>query len=146
MARGRTLKKEIADSKALWAMGHDHVLLWCCLLPHLDRDGRFTAEPPLVRGNCVPLSSFTDEQVEQILFDFSRLPDVQLYEDEYGNRYIQLDNFHKHQPGYRPGQKQYEREPKSTLPPPSECHPVSRTSTRDMPSLERVTDGDEPPF
>lgn len=146
MAKGRTLTKQIANSKALWDMGAEHVLLWCCILPHLDRDGRFTAEPAVVRGRCVPYSPFTDEQVEQILFDFSRLPDVQLYENEFGDRFIQFDNFRNHQPGFRPGQKQYEREPRSQCPHPSECHPVVRTSTRDMPSLERVTDTDEEPF
>lgn len=120
------LTKEIASSKQLWRMGHDHVLLWLSMLPHLDRDGRISGEPAVVRGLCAPLAEWRTADVERMLYDFSDLSDVSYYEDGQGERYLQFDNFAKHQQGFKPGMKQYEREPASSIPGPAECHPVER--------------------
>jgi hypothetical protein len=144
MAKGRVLSKEIAVSRQLWRMGHDHVLLWCLLIPHLDRDGRVSGEPAIVKGQFAPLAHWTVEQTESMLFDFAKLPDVQYYEDEHGERYLQFDKFADFQVGFQPGQKNYEREPKSRCPKPSECHAVQRTRSTDLPELRVVGDAEDP--
>jgi hypothetical protein len=144
MAKGRVLSRDIATARKLWQMGHDHVLLWCMIIPNLDRDGRCSGEPAIVKGQMAPLARWSSEEVESFLFDFAKLPDVQYYEDEHGERYLQFDKFAEHQIGFKPGQKNYDREPKSKCPPPSECHAVQRTRPMDLPELRVVGEESDP--
>lgn len=139
MARGRLLTKAIGTS-TLWRLSHDHVLLWTCLLPHLDRDGRVLGDPQAVKG-LVPFSSWTPEQIEAMLLDFARLHDVSYYEDHRGRRYLQFNAFPDHQHGYSSSGHNYSREPRSEYPPPGECRPVTRTHTPDLPELRVVDHG-----
>lgn len=144
MARGRIITREFGTSESLFSFGNDHALLFACLLPWLDRDGRFSGHPSIIRGQCAPLAGWSDEQVEAMLIDFGRLPDVQYYEAG-GGRVIQFDNFSQHQQGYRRGQSAYEREKPSRYAGPWDGKPVTQpTFGHHQPSLKVVGDEGEP--
>lgn len=115
MAEGRMLKKNISDSRRLAELKTDSArLLWTWILPYLDVEGRYYADPELVRGKVVPrLKSFTTAKIWEYLQDMHRVGLITLYEAD-GEKYLQFRNFHEFQ-NLRPG-----RESGSKIPPPGE--------------------------
>jgi hypothetical protein len=97
MAEGRMLKRVISDSKRVAQLQNDtHRMLYTWLLAHLDVEGRFSAEPCIVRGHVVPrLKHVTDEVIESALEDMARVDLIIIYEVD-GDRFLQYRIFHKH--------------------------------------------------
>ena len=114
MAKGRMLLKTISTSQKLANLPSDSArLLWTWLLPHLDREGRFQAEPPIVKGHAVPrLKHHTEKTVFAHLQQLADVGLILLYEVN-GDRYLQYNQFDENQAGFHK-----DREAPSNCPPP----------------------------
>ena len=95
MADGRMLKRAVSDSKKLSELKTDSArLLWTWILPYLDIEGRYFADPDLIKGKIVPrLKTFTPDLISGYLEDMNRVGLIQLYESD-GEKYLQFRNFH----------------------------------------------------
>lgn len=116
MAKGRMLSKAVSTSQKLANLESDSArLLWTWLLPHLDREGRFFAEPSVVKGHAVPrLKNHTEKTITEHLRQLADVGLILLYEVN-GDSYLQYNQFDEHQSGLHK-----EREPTSPCPPPPE--------------------------
>ena len=114
MAKGRMLSKTVSTSQKLANLPSDSArLLWTWLLPHLDREGRFYAEPSVVKGHAVPrLKNHTEITIAEDIQHLSDVGLIILYEVK-GDRYLQYTQFDEHQIGLHK-----EREAPSPCPPP----------------------------
>jgi len=113
MAEGRMLKKKVSTSKKLMELKTDSArLLWTWLLPHLDVEGKFSADPDIVKGSVVPrLKHFTSAKVEEYLLDMAENGLIVIYEVN-GDRYLKFNNFAENQT------LRTDREAKSSIPDP----------------------------
>lgn len=95
MAEGRMLKRAVSDSRRLSELKTDSArLLWTWILPYLDIEGRYFADPDLIKGKIVPrLKTFTIDLISGYLKDMNRVGLIQLYESD-GEKYLQFRNFH----------------------------------------------------
>ncbi|MBE3087719.1 MAG: hypothetical protein IMZ71_01175 [Chloroflexi bacterium] len=114
MAKGRMLLKSVSISQKLAGLPSDSDrLLWTWLLAHLDREGRFYAEPSVVKGHAVPrLKNHTEETITESLERLAAVGLIVLYEVN-GDRYLQYTQFDEHQAGLHK-----DREAPSPCPPP----------------------------
>ena len=98
MAEGRMLKRVISTSPRLAALKNDtHRLIYTWLIPFLDREGRFSADARIVKGNVAPLlDHITTKIIDAALRDMAVNNLIVLYEVN-GNKYLQLQRFEKHQ-------------------------------------------------
>jgi len=73
MPEGRMLKKRISDSKRLGALRSDSArLLYTWLLPHLDVEGRYSADPDLIKGHIFPkVKSMTLQKINKLLYELA---------------------------------------------------------------------------
>jgi len=113
MAEGRMLKKVVSESQKLPQLKTDSArLLWTWILPYLDIEGRFFADPNLVKGKVVPrLNTFNPENITEYLNDMARVGLIILYEID-GEKYLQFRNFKELQ------NLRDDREAKSKIPAP----------------------------
>lgn len=113
MAEGRMLKRVIATSKKLSLVKTDSArLLYTWLLPFLDVNGCYYAEPEIIKGNIVPrLKTFDEKNIQEYLDDLNSLGLISVYNFE-NEHYLKLTNFLEHQCIYR------DREAKPTIPTP----------------------------
>lgn len=114
VAKGRFLSKSVSTSQKLASLSTDSPrLLWTWLLPHLDREGRFHADPAIVKGHAVPrLKNHTEKAIEANLQELASVGLIVLYQVN-GDRYLQFNQFDENQPGLRK-----EREAESQCPAP----------------------------
>lgn len=98
MADGRMLKKVISDSKKLASLKSDSArLLWTWILPYLDIEGRYYADPDMIKGKVVPrVKTFTPENINDYLSEMDSVGLITLYESE-GEKYLQFRNFKEFQ-------------------------------------------------
>lgn len=124
MAEGRMLKRAVSESRRLAELKTDSArLLWTWILPYLDIQGRYVADPDLIRGKIVPrLKSFTPRFVAECLEDMYRVGLIILYEID-GERYLQFRNFHEFQ------NLREDREGKSKIPAPPDNLDNSMSTT-----------------
>ena len=115
MARGRMLKKEISESKKLGALDSDSArLLYTWLIPWLDIEGRYTADPDILKGHLFPkVKPMTIEKVAGLLFELADKNLIILYKSD-GEQYLQFTKFKELQ-SLHP-----EREAKSDIPAPND--------------------------
>ena len=94
MAEGRMLKKKISKSRRVNALSSDSArLLYTWLIPHLDIEGRFSADPDVVKGEIFPrLKHFTASIIEKLLYELADKELIVLYQND-GDRYLQLRKF-----------------------------------------------------
>lgn len=113
MAEGRMLKRAVSDSRRLSELKTDSArLLWTWILPYLDIEGRYLADPNLIKGKIVPrLKTFNPENVVEYLADMNKVGLIILYESD-GEKYLQYRNFHEFQ------KLRKDREGKSKIPAP----------------------------
>lgn len=114
MADGRMLKKKISLSRRLAALKTDSArMLYTWLIPHLDIEGRFSADPDVVKGQVVPrLKHLTPIKIEELLKDLASQELIVRYADD-GDLFLELRHF---------GQEQNlrkDREKESTIPSPT---------------------------
>lgn len=116
MAKGRFLSKSVSTSRKLSQLKSDSTrLVWTWLLPHLDREGRFHADPVIIKGHALPyLKHHTEETIAAALQELAETKLIFLYAV---NRepYLQFTQFDRNQPGLRK-----DREAESQCPPPPE--------------------------
>lgn len=137
MADGRMLKKKISLSRRLAALETDSArMLYTWLNSHLDVEGRFSADPEVVKGQVVPrLKHLTPEVVEELLCDIASQGLIVRYEND-GDRFLELRRF-KDEQKLRPG-----REKKSEIPAPKGCKLLDEA--RQPPGNRRATAGSPP--
>ena len=89
MAEGRMLKRAVSDSKKLPELKTDAArLLWTWILPYLDVEGRYYADPDVIKGKVVPrIKTFTPENVAEYLRDMDSVNLIILYEID-GEKYL----------------------------------------------------------
>ncbi|MDC7125760.1 MAG: hypothetical protein PQJ46_09340 [Spirochaetales bacterium] len=108
------INKTITRSRKFQHLEDDfYRLLYCMILPFLDRDGKTEADPLLIKADCFPLRSDIDEskiQAGLVKLDTEGL--IKLYMVD-GEQYLKCLNFEKNQDGLR-----YDREPESRIPEP----------------------------
>jgi len=112
------LKRAISDSRRLSELKTDSArLLWTWILPYLDVEGKYHADPDLIKGKIVPrLKTFTPKNINEYLEDMAGVGLVVLYEHD-GDKYLQFRNFQEFQ------NLRENREGKSKIPnPPPPCH------------------------
>jgi len=97
MPEGRMLKKQISISKTLPELKSDSArLLYTWLIPHLDVEGRFSADPDVVKGHVVPRLKMTKKKIWDYLQDMAEKGLIILYEAD-GDYYLEFTVFEKHQ-------------------------------------------------
>jgi hypothetical protein len=98
MPEGRMLKKCISESKSLGNLSSDSArLLYTWLIPFLDVEGRYSADPEIIKGHIFPkIKSMTISKIQKLLSDLNTAGLIILYNfnDEV---YLQLTKFHEHQ-------------------------------------------------
>jgi DnaD/phage-associated family protein len=82
------------------------------LIPNLDRNGAFYADPAVIKSKIFSRHPISVESCSEILSELERTGLVHLYEHD-GRQYLYCPAFFKHQTVLRP-----DREPDSGLPPP----------------------------
>ena len=112
MADGRMLKRAVSTSRRLADLKTDSArLLYTWIIPHLDIEGRFYADPAMVKGSVVPrIKSFTEAKIEECLADMAAVGLITLYTVD-SDRYLQLRKFKDHQ------NLRTNKEAKSIIPP-----------------------------
>jgi len=98
MADGRMLKKVICESPRLAALKNDtHRLIYTWLIPHLDIEGRHSADPRVVKSHVAPiLDHITHKIIVAALNDMAVHSLIILYEAD-GKKCLELCKFKKHQ-------------------------------------------------
>ena len=113
MPEGRMLKKVVSTSQKLANLKSDSArLLYTWLIPHLDIEGRFSADPKIVKGYVVPRLKMSLKKISEYLEDMAKNNLIILYEMD-GDRYLQLRKFKDIQILRK------KRESKSIIPPPA---------------------------
>jgi len=116
------LKKRISFSKKLGALKSDSArLLYTWLLPHLDVEGRYSADPDILKGHIFPkVKSMTPARITKLLNQLNEANLITLYtiDDEL---YLQLKQFHKYQ------KIDKEKEAKSKIQPPTKDNIIPPT-------------------
>jgi len=70
MARGRMIDKNIRKSKKFRDLKNDKSrLLYLMIYPHVDRDGRFTADPEEIKIECIPYLNYSNRQIAESIVD-----------------------------------------------------------------------------
>jgi hypothetical protein len=93
MPEGRMLKKIISTSRKLANLKSDSArLLYTWLLPHLDIEGRFSANPMIVKGHAVPRLKMSPSKIKKYLEDMAQNDLIILYEID-GDRFLQYKKF-----------------------------------------------------
>ena len=88
------LKKEISESKKLGALKSDSArLLYTWLIPWLDIEGRYTADPDILKGHLFPkVESMAKGKINKLLFELAEIGLIYLYKSN-GEQYLQFTKF-----------------------------------------------------
>lgn len=123
MARARLVGNKISRSERVNSMPVPAALLYTWLVTHLDREGRFTGNPRVVKNSVFPLQPYTIPTIDRWLDLMQSLKDdisgyglIERYEVG-GNKYLWMPGFDGEQ-SPRGGNKWKENEPASDIPPP----------------------------
>ena len=113
MAQGRMLKKNISNSKKLASLDNDtERLIYTWLLIHLDVEGRFSADPFVIKGNVFPrIKKISIKKIEKGLESLKKAKLLILYRVD-NDKYLQYFKFNDMQ------NLRKDRESPSDIPPP----------------------------
>lgn len=133
MPEGRMLSKSISHSEQLAEVSIEADYLFARCIPHLDREGRMTGHPALIKATACPLrAEITAELIPDLLRMLSGAGLVRWYEAD-GKQVLQFPGFKNHQRGTK-----FDREAASRFPePPSEPTP-DEVRTNSGPSAAEV--------
>ena len=97
MAEGRMIKKEIKKSKKMAALKNDKGrTLYFMIYPHVDIEGRISADAIDIKAECIPLFGWAETTIERALEDLHAVGLIVLYViDE--KRYLEIERFHDFQ-------------------------------------------------
>lgn len=98
MPRGRILDKEaISQSRKLSLLSNDTGrLIYTWLLAHLDREGRFSADPSIIKGKVFSRIKMTFKKIDNCLTEMAQVKLITLYKAD-GDRYLQFTKFKEYQ-------------------------------------------------
>jgi hypothetical protein len=98
MPEGRILKKAVSQSRRLSLLSSDtYRLIYTWLIPHLDIEGRFSANPEVIKGMIVPrIRKITLSVIEKALLEMHDVGLITLYNID-GDRFLELRKFKDHQ-------------------------------------------------
>ena len=115
MPEARMLSRRISQSKTLGGLKSDSArLLYTWLIPFLDVEGRYSADPEIIKGYIFPkIKSMTPLKINRLLKELAEDKLIVLYSAN-GETFLQFKKFHELQPGMRS-----EREAKSIIPNPN---------------------------
>ncbi len=116
MARGRFLSKNISLDRDINQLDIKSALIWTWLIAHLDVEGRFFADPAVIKGQVLPRKKEIEvEDIQNALDKLVKQGKIFIYEDR-GDKYLYMPKFASHQVGLRK-----DREAPSDIPaPPAE--------------------------
>jgi len=120
MPRGRILDKEaISQSRKLSLLSSDTGrLIYTWLLAHLDREGRFSADPSIIKGNIFPrIKKMTLKKIDNCLTEMSQVKLITLYKAD-GDKYLQFTKFKEYQ-------VHFDREAPSKIPAPNKENTIN---------------------
>jgi len=115
MPRGRMLDKEaISQSRKLSELSNDTArLVYTWLLAHLDSEGRFSADPAIIKGVVFPrIKNMTLSKIEKSLIEIADSELIILYGAD-GDKYLQFIKFKNFQ-------THLDREAPSKIPAPND--------------------------
>lgn len=137
MARGRMISGTIGESRKFAALANDtHRLIYLMVMPHVDKAGRFEADPILIKGRCLTRLDIDASTVEAWLKDAAKVGLILFYEAK-GIRVLEIVNFTDHN-------KPHHKEPDSKLPGPDEGTPCSTQESNVEPSMSQARPKHEP--
>lgn len=128
------LKKAVSNSRRLAELSSDTArLIYTWLIPHLDIEGRFSAEPSIIKGNIFPrIKTITEAIISRTLKEMSDIGLIILYQVD-GDYYLELRKFKNHQ------SLRKDKEAQSKIPPPptGELREDSGTTPVELPTKLR---------
>lgn len=111
MPDGRFVSKSISQSEQLASVSIEADYLFARCIPHLDRDGRITGNPVLLKATVCPLRpEITAERIESLIEELARADLVRWYACGV-QKVVEFPKFRTHQKGLK-----YDREAASRLP------------------------------
>ena len=105
------LSKSIADNEQLGSVSLEADYLFARCIPHLDREGRMSGNPALVKSKACPLRPEIDSgSIPDLLRQLSGAGLVRWYETD-GKQVLEFPGFKNHQKGFK-----FDREAESRFP------------------------------
>jgi len=96
MPRGRMLNKSISVDEEVAKLSEKAIILFTFCIPHLDVDGKISANVDILKGVVVPyLKNFTKKKIEKCIQELAKSPLVLLYGSEH--KYMQFLGFNSNQ-------------------------------------------------
>jgi hypothetical protein len=124
------IDKRIAKSDKFTALSMDRSrVLYFMIYPHLDCEGRHSADPRDIKEDCCPRLPYTLSQVTDSLIDLHNVGLIRLYEVD-NKAYLEADRFEDFQPGLRK-----DREAPSEIPAYSGVAPTNSGGLRSWSAL-----------
>lgn len=137
MARGRMISGTIGESRKFAALANDtHRLIYLMVMPHVDKAGRYEADPILIKGRCLTRLDIDVSTVEAWLEDAANVGLIRHYEAR-GMTVLEIVNFTEHNTPHH-------KEPDSKLPGPEEGTPCSTLKSNVDPSMSQERPKHEP--
>lgn len=131
MARGRMISGTIGESRKFATLANDtHRLIYLMVMPHVDKAGRFEADPVLIKGKCLTRLDIDVSTVEAWLKDASKVGLILHYEAK-GVPVLEIVDFLEHNTPHH-------KEPDSKLPGPDEGTPCSTPESNVEPSMSQA--------
>jgi len=107
MARGRMLQNRISKSRRLAGLSSDTVrLLYTWILPHLDVNGNFYADPIMVKNLVFTRLNHTVDKITLSLDELECAGLIVRYEVD-GDTYLNYPDFHEKQPKLNTARESY---------------------------------------
>jgi hypothetical protein len=111
VARGRFISKTISENEELAQVSLEAALLFTWCIPHLDREGRMSGNPDLIKATACPLRPEIDSgSIPDLLRTLGGVGLVHWYEVD-GRQVLFFPKFHDHNKGLK-----YDREAASRYP------------------------------
>ena len=91
MAEGRMLKRVISTSSRLAALKNDtHRLIYTWLIPFLDVEGRFSADPRIIKGAVAPILDHITTKIITVALRDMAANDLIIMYSQNSQNYLQL--------------------------------------------------------
>lgn len=138
MAKGRLINKRIAKSDKIASLSKDrHRVIYFMLYPHLDCEGRYSADPRDIKEDCCPRLGYSLKEIAESLRALHEVGLIILYEVD-NKEYLEVSRFDDFQVGLHK-----EREARSEVPAnpgatPATAGPLPEASGPNQTKSEKV--------
>jgi len=128
MARGRFISSSISTSRKFERLqSNTHRLLYLMLLPHVDCEGRHSADARILNGRVYTLLDLTLDEANDALTDLARVNLITLYAVN-GERFLEITDFHEHNKVRRDKDGNPTHEAPSRIPPSADRDATEATT------------------